>query len=84
MKNGRLTALILAGAGTVAGGLLGMAVPPALGPAVDSPEQVSVSIVYDQYGEAVDVDLTDQDGEWIPTGSIAESWPDDNTDAEES
>lgn len=53
------------------------------GPA-ETPEParpVSVSIIYDQYGEASDVDLTDANGEWIPTGSIAESFP-DNTDEE--
>lgn len=45
---------------------------------------VNISIIYDQYGEAVDVDLTDSNGEYVPAGSIAESWPDDNTDAEET
>ena len=43
-------------------------------------QPVSVSIIYDQYGEASDVDLTDGNGHWIPTGSIAESWPDDTDD----
>ena len=79
----RLTPMILTGSATLAGALLGVALTA--GFVDDVPEQVNVSIVYDQHGEAVDVDLTDQNGEYIPAGSIAESWPaDDNTDAEEN
>lgn len=74
-----LTLPILAGLTAGAAFALGTLVPPAETPT--STEQVNVSIIYDQHGEAVDVDLTDQNGEWIPTGSIAESWPDDNEDA---
>lgn len=72
-------ALPLAGAivaTAVTGFLLGVATT------AEAPEParpVSVSIIYDRHGEASDVDLTDENGEWIPTGSIAESWPDDNT-----
>lgn len=43
---------------------------------------VNISIIYDQHGEAIDVDLTDSNGEYVPAGSIAESWPDDNADTE--
>lgn len=46
------------------------------------PDAVNVSITYGESGEVVHVDLTDSEGNDVPTGSIAESWPDDNTDAE--
>ncbi|MGP5376381.1 hypothetical protein ACTXM8_10355 [Brachybacterium alimentarium] len=53
-------------------------------PAPDTPTApVSVGIIYDRHGEVVDVDLTDENGGWIPTGTIAESRPDDSTDTDD-
>lgn len=45
-------------------------------------DQVHVAITYDESGEAATVTLTDKDGHTVPTGSVAETWTDDNTDAE--
>lgn len=69
--------LIIASALLVAGVGLG------IGLTVDSsPTVVHVSIEYGTNGEAETVTLTDQNGRPVQTGSIAESWEDDNTDAE--
>lgn len=66
--------------GGIGGYLLGVSVPDR-----DAPTPpVNISVIYDQHGEAIDVDLTDSNGEYVPAGSIAESWPDENTDAEET
>lgn len=67
--------LIIASALLVAGVGIGLTVDP-------SPTVVHVSIEYGTNGEAETVTLTDQNGRPVQTGSIAESWEDDNTDAE--
>lgn len=67
--------LIIASALLVAGVGLGLTVD-------SSPTTVHVSIEYGTSGEAETVTLTDQDGNPVEVGSIAESWEDDNTDAE--
>lgn len=67
--------LIIASALLVAGVGLGLTVD-------SSPTVVHVSIEYGTNGEAETVTLTDQNGRPVQTGSIAESWEDDNTDAE--
>ena len=72
-------AVIAAG---LAGYLFGVAhTGPADTPAPVAP--VNVSVTYDDLNEISGVELTDANGEDVPVGSIAESWPDDNTDAEE-
>lgn len=74
--NARFYFLPVAGAliaSAAAGFLFGAA---ATAEAPEPARPVNVSIIYDQYGEAVDVDLTDSNGEYVPAGSIAESWPD--------
>lgn len=62
---------------TIAGGMLaalvtGMLIAPAEAP---SPGMVHVSIVYEESGEARSVELTDDEGNDVPVGSVAEEWP---------
>lgn len=38
-------------------------------------EQVNVSIVYEESGEAREVTLTDSEGNPVELGSVAEEWP---------
>ena len=61
-------AVIAAG---IAGYLFGVANTPPAGPV----PPVSVSIVYEESGEARTVELTDGNGEDVEVGSIAEEWP---------
>jgi len=66
--------------------LTGMLIAPAEAPAeAPSPDMVHVSIVYEESGEARSIELTDDEGNEVPVGSVAEEFPwlDDNTDAEE-
>lgn len=72
-------AVIAAG---LAGYLFGAAnTGPADTPAPAAP--VNIAVTYDDLNEISGVELTDANGEDVPVGSIAEGWPDDNTDAEE-
>lgn len=69
-------------AAALAGFLLGAAnTATAEAPAPAAP--VNVSVTYDDLNEISGVELTDAEGRDVPVGSIAEGWPDDNTDAEE-
>lgn len=45
--------------------------------------QIHVSVTYDDQGEIDTVSLTDSEGLDVPVGSVAESWPEDNTDTED-
>lgn len=51
-------------------------------PAAELYEQVSVSITYNERGEAESVELTDAYGNDVPVGSVAESFGDHNPDEE--
>ena len=44
---------------------------------------VHVSVTYDDVNEIAGVELTDSNGHDVEVGSIAESWPDDNTDTDD-
>lgn len=94
MSNDGRKAIQVMGAIALALGGVGLgyvSAQPAAAPEPDSPTpgQVHISVIYDQYGEISDVDLTDDDGNYVPAGSIAEDrdamYPDEyaNTDAED-
>ena len=44
---------------------------------------VNISVTYDDVHEISGVELTDSNGHDVEVGSIAESWPDDNTDTDD-
>lgn len=74
-------ALVSLAAGTAGFALGAVNAGPARTPAPAVP--VNIAVTYDDLNEISGVELTDANGEDVPVGSIAESWPDDNTDAEE-
>lgn len=85
MSDGHRAVAIMGGVALVLGGMgLGyVSAQPAAAPDSPAPGQVHIAVIYDQNGEIADVDLTDSEGQYVPAGSIAESWPDDNTDEED-
>ena len=61
------------------GYLLGAVNTTPAGPAAP----VNISVTYDDVHEISGVELTDSNGHDVEVGSIAESWPDDNTDTDD-
>lgn len=71
------TTVLMAGSALVTLALVPEAAP------VEQHDMVHVGITYGENGEAEAVELTDSEGRDIQVGSVAESWQDDNTDAEQ-